>query len=58
MFPQNKYNNKILRSDNKIKTTWEILKLEPGKRINKNNNINIQEINEDGDFTDNLQSYC
>jgi hypothetical protein len=51
---QNNY-NQILRSNNKIKTTWELVKVESGKRINKNNNINTQEINVDGDCTDNPQ---
>jgi hypothetical protein len=49
----NNYNNQILRSNNKIKTTWETVKV--GKRINENNNISIQEINVDGDSTDNPQ---
>jgi hypothetical protein len=44
---RNNYNNQILWSNNKIKTTWDIVKLESGKRINKNNNVNIQEINLD-----------
>jgi hypothetical protein len=52
---RNNYNNQILRSNNKIKTTWESIKLESEKRINKNNNTNIQEINVDGDSTDNPQ---
>jgi hypothetical protein len=52
-----KYNNQILRSNNKIKTTCEIVKVESGKKkkVNKNNNINIQEIHVDGDSTDNPQ---
>jgi hypothetical protein len=41
---RNKYNNQILRSNNKIKTTWEIVKVESGERINKNNNMDIQEM--------------
>jgi 5'-3' exonuclease len=52
---QNNYNDKILRSNNKIKTTWEIVKVESGKRINKDDNISRQEINVDGDATDNPQ---
>jgi hypothetical protein len=52
---QNNYNNQILRSNNKIKTTWEIVKVESGKRVKKNNNMDIQEINLDGDSTDNPQ---
>jgi hypothetical protein len=49
------YNNQILRSNNKIKTTWVIVKLESGKRINKNNNVNTQEINLDDDSINNPQ---
>jgi hypothetical protein len=52
---QNKYNNQILKSNNKIKATWEILKVESGKIINKSNNLKKQEINVDGDSTDNPQ---
>jgi hypothetical protein len=58
---RNNYNNQILRSNNKIKTTWEIVKVELGKRINKNNNMDIQEINVDGGSTDNphiISSVC
>jgi hypothetical protein len=51
----NNYNTQFLRSNNKIKTTWEIVKEDSGKKINKNNNINIQGINVDGDSTDNPQ---
>jgi uncharacterized OsmC-like protein len=47
--------HQILRSNKKIETTWEIVKVEPGKRINKNNNVDIQEINVDADSTDNPQ---
>jgi hypothetical protein len=32
---QNNYNKQIMRSTNKIKTAWEILKVESGRRINK-----------------------
>jgi hypothetical protein len=52
---QNNYNNQIMRHNNKIKTAWEIVKVESGKRINENNSINIQEINVDGDSTNNPQ---
>jgi hypothetical protein len=52
---QNNYNNQIRRSNNKIKTTWEIVIVESGKRINKNNNMDMQEINVDGESTDNPQ---
>jgi hypothetical protein len=52
---QNNYNNQILKSNNKIKTTWEIVTVESSKKINKNNNVDIQEINVDGDSTDNRQ---
>jgi hypothetical protein len=52
---RNNCNNQILRSNNTIKTTWEIVKVESGKRINKNNNVGIQEINMDGDSTDKPQ---
>jgi hypothetical protein len=52
---RNNYNSQILRFSNKIKTTWEIVKVESGKRINKNNNTNMQEINVDGDSTDDPQ---
>jgi hypothetical protein len=47
--------NQILRSNNKIKTTWETVKVDSGKRIHKNNKINMQEINVDGGSTDNPQ---
>jgi hypothetical protein len=50
---QNNYNNQILICNNKIKITWGIVKVEPGKITHKNNNINIQEINVDGYSTDN-----
>jgi hypothetical protein len=30
-------NNQILRANNKIKTTWETVKVESGKKINKSN---------------------
>jgi hypothetical protein len=45
-----------LRSNNKIKTTWDTVKLESGKRINKNNNVNTQEINLDDDSINNPQN--
>jgi hypothetical protein len=51
----NPNNNHILRSNNKIKTTCDIVKLESGKRINKNNNVNTQEINLDNDSINNPQ---
>jgi hypothetical protein len=54
---QNNYNNQILNSNNNIKSSWENVKVESGKIINKNNNINIQEINVDGDSIDNLQVF-
>jgi hypothetical protein len=34
---QNDYNNQILTSSNKIKATWETVKVESGKKINKSN---------------------
>jgi hypothetical protein len=43
----------MLRSSNKIKTTWETVKVESGKKINKSNNEDIQEINVDCKSTDN-----
>jgi hypothetical protein len=52
---QNNYNNQFLRSNNKIKTTWEIVNVEQDKRVYKNDNIHIKEINMDGDTTDNPQ---
>jgi hypothetical protein len=52
---QNNYNNQILRSNNKIKTTWEILNVEQDERLYKNDNIHIKEINMDGDSTHNPQ---
>jgi hypothetical protein len=51
----NNYNNQILRSNNKIQTTGEIVKVKLGKRIHTYNNVDIQEINVDGDSPDNPQ---
>jgi hypothetical protein len=52
---RNNYNNQTLISNNTTKTTWKIVKAQSGKIFNKNNNINMQEINVDGDSTDNPQ---
>jgi hypothetical protein len=50
---QNNYNNQILVSNNKIKTTWESIRVESSKKINKSNNEDIQEMNVDGKSNDN-----
>jgi hypothetical protein len=47
----------MLRSNNKIKTTWETVKVESGKKINKSNNEDIQEINVDSKSTDNTHIF-
>jgi hypothetical protein len=48
------YNNQILASNNKIKTTWKIVKLESGR---KTINVGVQSLNVDGTSTTNLQHY-
>jgi hypothetical protein len=47
------YNNQILKSNNKTKTIWEIVKLETGKR---KNNKEVQSLNIDGQTTNNTQT--
>ena len=49
------YKHQILRSNSKIKTTLEIVKTVSGKNINKNNIRDIQEINVEGNSTENRQ---
>jgi hypothetical protein len=46
----NNYSNQILRSNNKIKTAWDIVKVESGRIIDKNKNINIKETNMAEDY--------
>jgi hypothetical protein len=50
---QNNYNRQILESNNKIKTAWEIVKVESGK---KTINEDVQVLNIDGKSTNNPQS--
>jgi hypothetical protein len=50
---QNNYNSQILESNNKIKTTWEIVKVESGR---KTTNEDIQVLNIDGKSTSNPQA--
>jgi hypothetical protein len=49
------YNNQILASNNKIKTTWEIVKLELGR---KTINVGVQSLNIDGMSTTNPHYKC
>jgi hypothetical protein len=51
----NNYSNQILRSNNKIKATQEIVKAESRKKINTSNNEDIQEINVGRNSIDNPQ---
>ncbi|PNF30772.1 hypothetical protein B7P43_G06180, partial [Cryptotermes secundus] len=50
---QNNYNSQILKSNNKIKTTWDIVKVESGK---KSVNEDVQSLNIEGKSTNNPQA--
>jgi hypothetical protein len=50
---RNNYNSQITESNNNIKTTWEIVKVESGK---KTNNEDVQVLNIDGKATNDQQA--
>jgi hypothetical protein len=50
---QNNYNSQILKSNNKIKTTWDIVKVESGK---KTVNSDAQSLNIEGKSANNPQA--